>query len=93
MTETERPWLEAVEQVGVIGVRDLLLESGLSPAKAAGIAIWLDDQANRRRHIDGATATRYRHLLAALEPPERSPKLRAIPGYRNLPPPLDRVAA
>jgi ATP-dependent exoDNAse (exonuclease V) alpha subunit len=78
VTDVERPWVELVEEVGMLPVRDALLEAGVPASQAAGIAFWLADQSARRRHINGDTAWRYRQLLSALGPPT---SLRAIPGY------------
>lgn len=84
VTDVERPWLELLDELGVVGVRDRLLEAGLPVSQAAGLALWLHDQGSQRRHVSPDGARRYRRLLEGLEPPGRSPKLRAIPGYLNL---------
>jgi hypothetical protein len=70
VTDVERPWVELVGKVGVIGVRDELLARGItSPAFAAGIAVWLDDQRSRRRHLSAPTVSGYRRALERIRPP------------------------
>lgn len=81
----EAPWVELVEMIGIVGVRDELVELGIAEAKAAGIAVWLDDQANLRRRPGAAAASRakdYRRELRDLGKSNGAgpPKLRAIPG-------------
>lgn len=80
VTDVERPWIDAVLEVGIIGVRDLLIAQEVSPSRAAGIAVWLDDQANLRRLASPASSQRYRRELRELTPPGPSRRLRAIPG-------------
>ncbi|MHB8431043.1 MAG: hypothetical protein ACYDDZ_11040 [Acidimicrobiales bacterium] len=81
VTDDDAPWVQSVSRLGVIGLRDELLSRGISPAKAAGIAVWLDDQLCGRRYVSGQTARIYRRELRQLAPPELGPKIRAIPGY------------
>lgn len=80
VTDVERPWMELLRTDGVITVRDLLLEMDLSPQVAAGLAVWLSDQVERRRLLNGETIWRYRKILRDIGPPDRD-RLRAIPGY------------
>ncbi|MDA8290455.1 MAG: hypothetical protein M0Z33_02070 [Actinomycetota bacterium] len=82
ITDVERPWVELVERVGERTVRDELLVRGVTAAKAAGIAMWLGDQLDRRRNCDEATAWRYRRVLEGLGELPRFPVIsrRAIPG-------------
>lgn len=84
ITDVERPWIEALEQAGVVAVRDELVAQGVTAATAAGVALFLSDQADRRRVSSKVTAYRYRQLLGDLEPPKaRAKVLRTIPGYRD----------
>lgn len=73
ITEVEAPWVELVERHGIIAARDLLVVRGVSPATAAGIALWLSDQAERRRLVDRRTGTRYRSTLRELGCPQDGP--------------------
>jgi hypothetical protein len=74
LTPLEEPWVKFVETEGIVAVRDALIERGISASTAAGAALWLHDQASRRRLVTRPTATRYRRELAYAGPPP-------IPGY------------
>ena len=80
VTEVEFPWMLAVDELGVTKVRDELMSRGVPVSQAAGVALWLHDQLQLRRHVTRMTATRYRQLLASLEPPDGRANLRSIPG-------------
>jgi hypothetical protein len=79
VTDVERPWMELVKDRGPIVARDLLVEQGINPARAAGMAIWLCDQADGVRIITDKCALRYRAELRELTPPDYAAN-RAIPG-------------
>ncbi|MCU1489828.1 MAG: hypothetical protein JWM85_1233 [Acidimicrobiaceae bacterium] len=67
ITDVEREWVELVRNPAEIpAVRDALVARGISASKAAGIVLWLSDQAARRRLIRAATASEYRNTLRAL---------------------------
>lgn len=76
--EPERAWMVLVAGCGVMSARDALIEVGIAPAKAAGIAAWLQDQLDRRRVVNDGTASAYRHELARVGAPRGT-----IPGYIN----------
>ena len=80
VTEVEFLWMLAVDELGVTKVRDELMSRGVPVSQAAGVALWLHDQLQLRRHVTRMTATRYRQLLASLEPPDGRANLRSIPG-------------
>lgn len=80
VTDVERPWIDLVVDHGVVAARDLFLEAGIPASQAAGMALWLADQASRRRHVSESTANTYRHVLRELTPPGPARRLRAIPG-------------
>ncbi len=80
VTEVEWPWMLAVDEFGIPDVRDELVGQGVPISQAAGVALWLHDQLNLRRHVTDTTAGRYRRLLASLDPPDRRANLRSIPG-------------
>lgn len=72
VTEVERPWIEALDELGVEGVYDLLLhERGLPPTQSAAIVFWLREQRARQRFTSRRTATNYRRILAGVAPPGR----------------------
>ena len=79
---SERPWVEYSSTVGVVGARDRLVELGVSSAQAAGIALWLADQAARRRFTCRSRVAVYRRVLESLPLPLPA-KVSAIPGYRE----------
>lgn len=78
--DVERPWLGLLADRGMAEVRERLIGAGVSPAKASGIAGWLDDQAKRRRLVSNDTALAYRSTLRAVGSPTAG---HAIPGYLN----------
>ena len=84
VTEIEKPWMELVEERGPVAARDELVSRGFTVAQAAGIAMWLSDQIERRRLSGHSTAVRYRRQLRSVSPPP-SKVTGAIPGYVNLP--------
>ncbi len=75
---SEQPWIDFLLVAGIVATRDSLVERGLSPAKAAAIVLWLQDQADRRRLIESARASSYRSELARVGGPSST-----IPGYIN----------
>ncbi len=83
VTEVEWPWMLAVDELGIPPVRDELMSRGVPVSQAAGVALWLQDQLNLRRHVTGRTAINYRNLLRSLGPPDQRANLRSIPGYRE----------
>lgn len=83
VTEIEQPWMELAQERGPVAARDELISRGFTVAQAAGIAMWLSDQIERRRLVGDDTARRYRHLLEDVTPPTKVTG--AIPGYVNLP--------
>jgi hypothetical protein len=68
VTEVERPWVDWARRAGIISVRNELLFQGVPASLAAGMAVWLDDQAHRRRHISEGGARLYRRRLELLDP-------------------------
>jgi len=86
LVRDEAPWVELAAEVGVVVVRDLLLERGIGDPKAAAIACWLHDQSVRRRAPGPAAAKRaqiYRAELRSIGPAPHPGKVRTIPGYRE----------
>ncbi len=78
VTEIEWPWILAVDNDGIVAIRDELVGRGLPHSQAAGIALWLFDQLELRRHVSRGSARNYRRILGDLGPPTN---LRSIPGY------------
>jgi hypothetical protein len=81
--------MDAVRELGTVGVRDELITRGVPVSQAAAVVLWLHDQLELRRVVTEKSAIRYRRLLASLEPPDGRANLRSIPGYLN----RDEVAA
>jgi hypothetical protein len=67
VTAVEAPWLELLRRDGEAAVRAELLERGLSPVRAGGLAWWLRDQAQGERFYSARTSAYYRRLLEELE--------------------------
>jgi hypothetical protein len=72
VTDSERPWMELLQEVGIVGTRDRLVEAGLPAPHAASIAVWLQDQLDKRRGLSSSTIAGYRRTLDKLG--------RSIPG-------------
>ncbi len=69
LVRDELPWVELVSEIGISEVRCLLIDCGVSSAKAAGIAVWLDDQAKKIRVFTEDSSIRYRSVLREIGPP------------------------
>lgn len=78
VTDVERPWVELVEDRGIIAARDELVARGVGASKAAAMAVWLADQAERRRVVHANIGSGYRAELGRVGSPTVD-----IPGYRN----------
>jgi len=65
----ERPWLDLLSASGAVAVRDALLVRGVPACQAAGMAIWLADQQQRRRAVTAGTALKYRRTLRDIGAP------------------------
>jgi hypothetical protein len=76
----EEKWFPLLEEFGHRGLRSALIESGLSAQVAGGLVWFIDDQRSLDRHFNPVTGTRYRQILAELDPDEVA---RAIPGQFN----------
>ena len=78
--DVERAWFPLLATGGVVGLRDELVRRGISPARAASIALFIHDHAERQDDgLSQNTRGAYRRELASCDPGPRA-KLRAIPG-------------
>lgn len=73
LQDVERPWVDRLRDAGIVAVRDELVARGISPSSAAGIALWLSDQAQRRRLASETTVRGYRATLRELGCPSHGP--------------------
>jgi len=64
----EQAWFGVVDRVGVGGLRDGLIDSGVSARVAGDVAFFVQDQMRLRRHQSDATRVRYRRILERLDP-------------------------
>lgn len=80
ITEIERPWIDALPELGFLGTCEALVERGVRQAKASAIVIWLGFRGELRpMKSTNATNADYRRVLRSVGPPPIS----HIGGYIN----------
>jgi hypothetical protein len=68
VTDVERPWMVAIQELGPGAVWKELVGQGVSPAVAGNIVDWLEAHAKGERRRSPDSRTRYRKVLAGLTP-------------------------
>jgi len=82
--DVERAWFPLLAGGGIVALRNELVRQGVAPAKAAAIALFVHDHAERQDDgLSQGTRANYRRELAECSPGPRA-KFRAIPGYVKL---------
>lgn len=78
----EELYFELLEEVGHRRLRAAFMAGGVTAQVAGGLVWFIEDQAQLDRHQDAKSRTRYRAILANLDPAHIA-KLAsgAIPGY------------
>lgn len=79
----EEEWFPLLHQVGHRALRQGFIAVGVTPAKAAGLVFFLDDQANLDRHQSEPSRVNYRRQLERLDRDRVAELSRAIPGQRD----------
>ncbi|MHB1519301.1 MAG: hypothetical protein ACYCVN_12445 [Acidimicrobiales bacterium] len=77
----EERWFPLLERYGHSALRRGFMDAGVSPTLAGQLVWFLDEQLSLDRSTAGTSRSRYRHVLAELDPDliSRSAN-RAIPG-------------
>lgn len=73
----EEPWLDLLQLKGHVPLRTALIRSGVSATLAGQLVWFLEEQTTLERHLSEPSRTKYRRILAGLDPATVS---RAIPG-------------
>lgn len=79
----EEEWLPLLEELGPSALRRGYIVCGVPPQVAGNLVWFLEDQLTLDRTQTGMTRTRYRRILADLDPDEVARAARAIPGQFN----------
>jgi hypothetical protein len=80
----EEPWIPLLSELGASGLRRALINAGLKPEVAGNLVWFLEDQLTLERSLSPGTRTRYRGVLASLDPAKvRALASRSIPGQFN----------
>ena len=64
----EERWFPLLDELGHRRLRAAFIAAGIPAARAGALVFFLDDQRHLDRHQAEATRTRYRALLAELDP-------------------------
>lgn len=78
----EERWFSLLDDLGPRKLREGFIANGVTPAIAGAVVWFIDDQRRLERRQTDTSRTRYRRILAELDPDTVS---RAIPGLISSP--------
>lgn len=73
----EQEWFGLLEELGHAGLRRAFIAAGESPQVAGNLVWFLEEQVTLERHLTDTSRSRYRRVLAELDPDQVR---RTIPG-------------
>lgn len=79
----EEAWFGLLEELGHGGLRRAFIAAGETPTVAGNLVWFLEEQVTLDRHLNHASRSRYRRVLAALDPEKVRKLARSIPGWFN----------